>query len=281
MLEECVPCPYIMVDKHPYRHDPSHIVSHRIQSSVTQFAGCLLKGTFPRLNTKWTSFLQAVNSMVAWELSFRICSEYSLTEPHVSYALSDMLVSETALFIGNSMPIRDADMYARGTVNCTGKAPRLALPCHGVNVAGNRGASGIDGLLSTATGFAVGCKKRVLCLLGDVSFLHDTNGLAILSSRVWRKPVTLLVINNRGGGIFSFLPVAEKAEPQILEKYFYYNHTISISKLCEAHGVKHLFAETKLELQEALSTAQQADRDYVIEVASSINSNATDRKSVV
>lgn len=100
MVKECIPCPYIMVDKHPYRHDPSHIVSHRIQSSVTQFAGCLMKGTFPRLSTKWTSFLQAVNSMVAWELSFDICSEYSLTEPHVSYALSDMLVSETALFIG-------------------------------------------------------------------------------------------------------------------------------------------------------------------------------------
>lgn len=108
----------------------------------------------------------------------------------------------------------------------------------------------------------------------DVSLLHDTNGLAILSSRMWRKPITVLVINNHGGGIFSFLPIAEKAEPHILEKYFYYNHTISISKLCAAHGVKHFFAETKLELQEALSTAEQADTDYVIEVASSINSNA-------
>ena len=98
---------------------------------------------------------------VAWELSFHIFSEYSLTEPHVSHALSDMLVSETALFIGNSMPIRDADMYARGIVNCTGKAPWLELPLCGINVAGNRGASGIDGLLSTAAGFAVGCKKRV------------------------------------------------------------------------------------------------------------------------
>lgn len=160
MLEECFPCSYIVVDKHPYRHDPSHIVSHRIQSTITQFAACLLKRPFPHMSTKWTSFLQAVNSVVAWELSFHIFSEYSLTEPHVSHALSEMLVSDTALFIGNSMPIRDADMYASGIVNCTGKAPWLELPCHGINVAGNRGASGIDGLLSTATGFAVGCQKR-------------------------------------------------------------------------------------------------------------------------
>ncbi|KAH9607030.1 hypothetical protein KSS87_013805 [Heliosperma pusillum] len=272
-LEHCFPCPYIMVDKHPCRHDPSHIVTHRIQSTISEFAACLLKSTPPRLPRKWSSILKAVDSVVAWALSFRICSEYSLTEPYVAHVLSEVVVPETALFFGNSMPIRDADMYSQGVISCIDSTFQFGLPCQWMQTVGNRGASGIDGLLSTATGFAVGCKKRILCVVGDVSFLHDTNGLAILSSRMCRKPITVVVINNRGGGIFSFLPIAGKAETHILEKYFYLNHSISISKLCDAHGVKHLLAETKLELQNALFKSQQADEDYVIEVSSSIDSN--------
>ncbi|KAL9246308.1 hypothetical protein vseg_019859 [Gypsophila vaccaria] len=273
-LEYCSPCSFIMVDKHPCRHDPSHIVTHRIQSTISQFTACLLKCNPPRLNSRWISLLKAVDSEVAWALSFQICSEYSLTEPYVAHALSEVLVPEAALFIGNSMPIRDADMYSQGVVSCSGSTLQFGFPCQRIQIVGNRGASGIDGLLSSAAGFAAGCKKRVLCVLGDVSFLHDTNGLALLSSRMWRKPMTVIVINNRGGGIFSLLPIAEKTETQIMEKYFYVNHNISISKLCDAHGVKHLLAETKLELQNALLKSQQADADYVIEVSSSINSNS-------
>uniref|UniRef100_A0A803L7K1 Mandelate racemase/muconate lactonizing enzyme C-terminal domain-containing protein n=1 Tax=Chenopodium quinoa TaxID=63459 RepID=A0A803L7K1_CHEQI len=211
---------------------------------------------------------------VVWELTFLICSEYSLTEPHVAHIISEVVGSDTVLFIGNSMAIRDADMYSQGVVSCTNQTSQSALLCQGIHIAGNRGASGIDGLLSSAAGFAVGCKKRALCIIGDVSFLHDTNGLAILSSRMGRKPMTLLVINNRGGGIFSFLPIAEKIDSEILGKYFYYNHRISVNELCAAHGVKHLLAETKLELHEALLTSQQADVDCVIEVSGAINTNA-------
>lgn len=64
MLEDCSPCSYIMVDEHPGRHDPSHIVTHRIQSTVLEFVGCLLKTGFPRNRSKWTATLQALNMMV-------------------------------------------------------------------------------------------------------------------------------------------------------------------------------------------------------------------------
>ncbi len=64
MLEKCSPCSYIMVDKHPCRHDPSHIVTHRIQSTVVEFANCLLKARSPNKNSKWSSFLQILNMMV-------------------------------------------------------------------------------------------------------------------------------------------------------------------------------------------------------------------------
>ncbi|GFZ16202.1 2-oxoglutarate decarboxylase/hydro-lyase/magnesium ion-binding protein [Actinidia rufa] len=186
MLEDCVQCSYIIVENHPSRHDPSHIVKHRIQSTVTQFADCLLKDHIPQISSEWCGILQAVDKMVTWEMAFQIHSESSLTEPYVAHLIPKALHCESAIFVGNSMPIRDADMYGHNWAECTSDTAAflsLDLPCHWIRVAGNRGASGIDGLLSTAIGFAVGCNKQVICVIGDVSFLHDTNGLALLKQR--------------------------------------------------------------------------------------------------
>ncbi|XP_022776661.1 protein PHYLLO, chloroplastic isoform X3 [Durio zibethinus] len=279
MLEKCFPCAYILVDNHPCRHDPSHFVTHRIQSSAIEFANILLKAQFPHRSSKWRGDLKALNMMVGQEISFQVCAEHRLSEPYIAHVISKALSAESALFIGNSMVIRDADMYGynwtsenRGVADMVLKTE---LPCKWISVAGNRGASGIDGLLSTAIGFAVGCNKRVLCVVGDISFLHDTNGLAILKQRMLRKPMTILVINNHGGAIFSLLPVADKTEPRVLNQYFYTSHNISVHKLCEAHGVKHLEVKTKMELHDALLLSQQGETDYVIEVESSIDANAT------
>ncbi|KAK8309972.1 hypothetical protein V6Z12_D02G156700 [Gossypium hirsutum] len=279
MLEKCFPCSYILVDNHPHRHDPSHFVTHRIQSSAIEFANILMKAQIPNRSRKWHYYLQALNMMVGQEISFHLSVEHSLSEPYIAHVISEALSAESALFIGNSMVIRDADMYG---CNWTSDNHSVAdmmlkteLPCTGILVAGNRGASGIDGLLSTAIGFAVGCNKRVLCVVGDISFLHDTNGLAILKQRMLRKPMTILVINNRGGAIFSLLPVADITDPRVLNQYFYTSHNISIHGLCEAHGVKHLEVKTKMELHEALISSQKGDTDCVIEVESSIDSNAT------
>ncbi|KAG5532630.1 hypothetical protein RHGRI_027056 [Rhododendron griersonianum] len=278
MLEDSFPCAYVLVENHPCRHDPSHIVTHRIQSTITQFSDCLLKAHIPQISSKWCGFLKAVDKMVGWEISFLIHSEYSLTEPYVAYVIPDSLHCESAIFVGNSMPIRDADMYGCNWEQCTNNIPvmlSLELPYHWIQVAGNRGASGIDGLLSTAIGFAVGCNKRVTCVIGDVSFLHDTNGLALLTQRICRKPMTILVMNNRGGAIFSLLPIADRTEKKVLDQYFYTSHNVSIQNLCVAHGLKHVKVETKMELQDALLTSQQEEIDWIIEVHSCIDANAT------
>lgn len=278
-LEEFIPRSFIMVGEHSSRHDPSHIITHRIQSTITQFADYLLKARFPYVSSHWCQFLQALDMMVAREISFQIDSEYSLTEPHVANIVSQSVSCESALFVGNSMAIRNADMYGRGSVKCTHNHNISSLvlssgvPYHGIQVAGNRGASGIDGLLSTAIGFAVGCNKRVICLMGDVSFLHDTNGLALLNQRVQRKPMTILVTNNHGGAIFSFLPIAEATDRRVLSKYFYTSHEVSIRNLCVAHGVKHMQVRTKVELEDALYISQGEENDCLIEVESCIDFN--------
>ncbi|MED6108669.1 hypothetical protein PIB30_026235 [Stylosanthes scabra] len=164
ILEEHAPFPYIMVDKHPLRHDPSHIVTHRIQATIVNFVGSLLKVEFPHIERIWSTSLQLLSKMVEWEILFQINAECSLTEPFVAHMLSDALYSESALFLGNSMPIRDVDMYGLGwsTSNPSVESIMLNsdLPVNLMRVAANRGASGIDGLLSTAIGFAVGSNKR-------------------------------------------------------------------------------------------------------------------------
>ncbi|KDP31426.1 hypothetical protein JCGZ_11802 [Jatropha curcas] len=279
MLEDCYPCSYILVDNHPCRHDPSHLVTHRVQCSILQFVDSIIKAQHPSRSSKWCSYLKALDDMVARNISFQIYAESSLTEPHVAHVISKALSSESALFIGNSMAIRDADMYGCSHENHTssivGKVLNSELQCLGISVAANRGASGIDGLLSTAIGFAVGCKKRVLCVIGDVSFLHDTNGLSILKARISRKPMTILVINNHGGAIFSLLPIADGTDQRILNQYFYTSHNISIHQLCMAHSVRYVHVKTKMELQDALHTSQYENVDYVIEVESCISANST------
>ncbi|XP_050372499.1 protein PHYLLO, chloroplastic isoform X2 [Argentina anserina] len=279
MLEDCSPCSYIMVDKHPFRHDPSHIVTHRVHNNIFEFADYVLKAEIPHLSKEWTTYLQMLNATVESELSFQICAQHSLTEPQVAYLISEALSAESALFIGNSMAIRDADMYGRGWSQCTSSTAvtnsKPNLTCQMIRVAGNRGASGIDGLLSTAVGFAVGCNKRVVCIIGDVSFLHDTNGLAIVNQRTLRKPMTIIVINNHGGAIFSLLPLADRVEPRILDQYFYTSHNVSIRELCAAHGVMHLHTKTRLDLEDALLESQHGGIDCVIEVESCIDTNAS------
>ena len=85
-----------------------------------------------------------------------------------------------------------------------------------VEVSANRGASGIDGTIASACGFAVGLNKPVTLLLGDLAFLHDLNSLAMLKQL--SKPFVIVILNNDGGGIFSFLPIAEF--PKQFEKFF-------------------------------------------------------------
>ncbi|XP_061353236.1 protein PHYLLO, chloroplastic isoform X2 [Gastrolobium bilobum] len=278
ILEGCAPFSYIMVDKHPFRHDPSHIVTHRIQTTVFDFVGCLLKATVPHTRSMWCTSLQLLSKMVEWQMHFQITAECSLTEPYVAHVMSEALSSESALFLGNSMPIRDADIYGHSWSICSHSVTSLLLnsdlPINLTRVAANRGASGIDGLLSTAIGFAVGCNKRVFCVIGDISLLHDTNGLTILNQRKLRKPMTILVVNNHGGAIFSLLPLADKVEPNILHKYFYTSHNISIRELCMAHGIKHLHVKTKAEFKEALCVGQHEQMDCMVEIESSIDANA-------
>jgi 2-succinyl-5-enolpyruvyl-6-hydroxy-3-cyclohexene-1-carboxylate synthase len=139
------------------------------------------------------------------------------------------------LFVSSSMPIRDLDQFAKPT----------DIP---IAIFANRGASGIDGVVSSAAGVAIADSKPVILLIGDVAFLHDTNGLMLLTGT--KAPVLVVVINNNGGGIFHFLPIAYEAD--VITPYLDTPHHVHLRSLCTAHGIGHELIATPKDFDEAL-----------------------------
>lgn len=147
--------------------------------------------------------------------------ETAMFEGKVSRLLADNLPTGTAVFVANSMPVR----YAEYFWPVTNRAYSLFY---------NRGANGIDGTLSTAMGIAHGGDPAVL-LTGDLALLHDANGF--LNAKRVRGSLTIIVINNGGGGIFEHLPVAKFDPP--FEEFFATPQSVDFAKLCDAHGIEH------------------------------------------
>ncbi|CAB9514247.1 MAP kinase-activated protein kinase 2 (Fragment) [Seminavis robusta] len=144
----------------------------------------------------------------------------SLTEPQVVLALSMMMsnsIIDQSLFLSNSMPIRDAEFFLYPTGTTDNASDRGVL-----SVGSNRGASGIDGIIASATGFAESTGVATTLLIGDLSALHDLNSLHALSSGTTsaKKPLTILLVNNDGGGIFSFLPIAKHGADVSFNDFF-------------------------------------------------------------
>ena len=151
-------------------------------------------------------------------------------EGRIVWELAKALPRGTPVFIANSMPVRDAEYF-------------WPANDRGLRVFVSRGANGIDGTLSTALGVAHGNAPAVL-LTGDLALLHDTNGF--LTMPQLNGSLTIVVVNNGGGGIFNHLPVAQ-FDP-LFEKYWATPQTVDFAKLCAAYGVEHVRVDNAAQL---------------------------------
>ena len=147
------------------------------------------------------------------------------------------------------MPIRDMDSFAFS------QKP-------GIKVTANRGASGIDGLLASALGFAQGLQTSTTLLLGDLSLFHDLNSLALLAKSP--IPLVIVLINNKGGGIFHFLAISKHQD--IFEPYFTTPHDLNFSVLAQAFGIPSQRIEHLESFQSAYQEALQSGRSVLLEV---------------
>lgn len=178
-------------------------------------------------------------------------------------ALLDAAPDGTLLYVGNSMSIRDLDLFGPSS------AKR-------VRVLANRGANGIDGIVSSGLGAAAASDTPTLIVTGDLSFHHDLNGLAALRDGGGRA--TIVIVNNDGGGIFSFLPVAKHSEP--FERYFGTPHGLDFRHAADLYGVPFVRAGSLEELREETARSLSRRESLVIEVRTERAENVADHRSL-
>jgi 2-succinyl-5-enolpyruvyl-6-hydroxy-3-cyclohexene-1-carboxylate synthase len=199
---------------------------------------------------------QANRELTAWMSS----AETSRFEGRVTWELSSALPPAHAVVIASSMPVRDWEYFC----------PAAHRQIH---VYASRGANGIDGTLSTALGVARASNQPTVLLTGDLAFLHDSNGLML--AREFSGDLTIIVVNNAGGGIFEHLPIASLAAE--FDRYFATPMPVQLGLLCAAHGVSHQSASVS-EIAGFLSTQPRPSGVRVIEVTTDRKADAGLRK---
>ncbi len=158
-----------------------------------------------------------------------------ITEPMVARTVADHLPPGAELTVASSMPVRDLEWFGGS----------------GARAHANRGANGIDGVTSTALGVALGGRTSFV-LIGDLAFVHDSSALVGLLAR--GADLRVVVVDNDGGGIFSFLPQATALAPERFEQLFGTPLGVDIVALATAHGLESRSVETVEELVEQLAT---------------------------
>ncbi len=176
----------------------------------------------------------------AWSRVESMLAGGDLLEPLVVATVLRALPPEVALYVSSSMPVRDATSFWP-----PGAPSRRVLV--------NRGANGIDGVVSSALGAALARGRPVAALVGDVALLHDVGGLLAASRS--GADLTLVVPNNNGGGIFSLLPVVEGGADVHFQELFHTPHGVRLDELAGGMGINYRRAAHADELAEAVASA--------------------------
>ncbi len=217
-----------VVDAADHNFDPLHGTTVHLRTDVAHLVQSL-KALLPNPVSGATAYAKAwigADAQVRQRMQQTLAELSPLFEGKAAWVLSQHLPPGTPLFIANSMPVRDVEWFWQPN-------DRRIHPYF------NRGANGIDGTLSTALGMAYGQVPSVL-LTGDLSLLHDTNGL-LLRPR-WHGHLTIVLINNQGGGIFGLLPIAAHNPP--FEDFFATPQSVDFAQLCATYGVTHDLIQT-------------------------------------
>jgi 2-succinyl-5-enolpyruvyl-6-hydroxy-3-cyclohexene-1-carboxylate synthase len=201
--------------------DPAATAATVIDAPPTGVLAALRLGVAGPAPRDWLERWQAASDAAATAVASALAQESTANEPAIARDVVAALPDGARLVVASSMPIRDVERYA---------APR-----HGVTAVANRGANGIDGTVSTAIGLALGSAAPTVLLIGDIAFLHDSNGLLGAGGR--GIDLVCVVVDNDGGGIFSFLPQARSVPAERFEALFGTPHGLDLVAVAAAFGV--------------------------------------------
>ena len=237
-VESCPAPDRLLVDPRRRWEDPSFGWTQSLASDPAALLGAA-SARMGSADGAWAaSWIEAAHD--AWNGVEEALGSADLLEPLLAAALLRALPPEVALYASSSMPVRDATTFW----------PPDALPRR---VLVNRGANGIDGVVSSALGAALALDQPVAALVGDVALLHDIGGL--LAAALADVDLTVVVPNNDGGGIFSLLPVASGSREVHFEELFHTPHGVSLRDLANGLGVRHCRVEQADELADAVTKA--------------------------
>jgi 2-succinyl-5-enolpyruvyl-6-hydroxy-3-cyclohexene-1-carboxylate synthase len=230
----------VVIDPWGQRPDPQRVATEFVHAEANVWLPATADQGTPA-PPEWLASWRSMEERAQGVLDAVLSSE--LNEPAVARALYRYAGAvDAAVVVSASMPIRDLEWYA----------PALRVPPH---VLANRGANGIDGVVSTALGVAAArTAGRTLAFLGDLAFLHDVSGLVNLPD----VPCTFVVVDNGGGGIFSFLPQAQSLPPESFETLFATPPTSDLGAVARGFGLPVEEVTKIAELEPALAAAPPA-----------------------
>ena len=253
----------IVVDHRPRRIDPLSRGGLRVEwdamavlNGLVARSGALQEHDTSSWKDAWKPVKQAVQTWLDEDLGD------TLTEQRTARDLSRLLPEDSALIVASSNPVRHLDLFAA---------------THGSNVpvSVNRGASGIDGTLATACGFADGTNRRPAILTGDLALLHDMTSLSLCA----RRDAVVVVINNDGGGIFSYLPIREHAE--MFEPWFGTPHGMDFKAAAQQFGLGYHHPENAAAFGSVLEASFRRKKAVLIEVTTDREANVVEQRRLL
>lgn len=258
-------CMQIVVDAHDGWEEPTQLaaqVMHADPVALCQQLNAALAQRMPADTQRvaWTRTWQQADETTRQALSTAIAGFPEFFEGRVFSELAEMLPTGALLYVGNSMPVRDMDTFFWHR-----ERPLLCL--------GNRGANGIDGVISSALGASAagGSAEPAVLVIGDLSFFHDLNGL--LAAKLHGLDLVIVLINNNGGGIFSFLPQA--AYPEHFEQLFGTPTDLDFRPVVTMYGGAFQRVATWSDFRQALQAGLTEGGLHVLEVSTERTSNVT------
>lgn len=267
-LEQIKPAYRIQFSHNGIWADDKHAMTHVIHADVLLLLSAL-NDELPQQNSvgyEWYARWQSLEKRF-WNVLRETMAQTFFDGAVIAHVLKS-LPDEALIFIGNSNPIRHVEQFVPPFSDVHSKRLRLYA---------NRGASGIDGEISTALGLAAANHEHVYIIVGDLTFYHDMNGLLALKQA--GISATIVVINNDGGGIFERLPISQ-FDPHYTT-YFKTPHGLTFESVAQLYHLTYTHVTDWNTLETALHISSQSNESTLIEVQTDIAQGETTRKAIV
>jgi len=252
--------------------DDNHLITHFVQRDGWSLlhSSALIPGMRePKKRNNYAEELEQVEK-TTWQVIDHEIENGAYFDGAIVYDVVELIPDGSTLFAGNSLPVRHLDQFGRPTTKR-------------IYTYANRGASGIDGNISSALGAgAARPDKPLVAVVGDITFYHDMNGL--LAVQRCGVPVTIVLLNNDGGGIFNRLPI-KNFEPEFTD-YFLTPHGLDFSHAAKIYGLDYILVDAYSDnardsFRQAFSERVGSGQSTIIEVRTDSRKDETRRQEIV